>query len=128
LASTSIRCKKKNAFLNGDLEEEVYMDGPLGFEENFRSKVCKLKKILYGLKQSPRVWFEKFTRSVKKQGYTQGESDHTLFIKYNPSGKITILIVYVDDIVLTIDDVKEMERLQRNLAVEFEIKDLGSLK
>jgi hypothetical protein len=118
----------KNAFLNGDLEEEVYMDGPPGFEEKFGSKVCKLKKSLYGLKQSPRAWFEKFSRSVKKQGYTQGESDHTLFIKYNPSGKITILIVYVDDIVLTGDDVTEMERLKRNLAVKFEIKDLGSLK
>jgi len=104
------------------------MDGPPGFEEKYRSKVCKLKKSLYGLKQFPRVSFEKFTRLVKKQGYTQGESNHNLFIKYNPSGKITILIAYVDDIFLTGDDVTEIERLKRNLAVEFEIKDLGSLK
>ena len=61
----------KNAFLNGDLdlEEEVYMDSPPGFEGRFQSRVCKLKKSLYGLKQFPRAWFEKFTRSVKDQGY-----------------------------------------------------------
>lgn len=61
----------KNAFLNGDLEEEVYMDIPPNFENKFGSNVCKLNKSLYGLKQSPRAWFEKFTQSMKKQGYIQ---------------------------------------------------------
>ena len=91
----------KNAFLNGDLEEEVYMDAPLGFSEKFGTKVCKLKKSLYGLKQSPRAWFEKFTQFVKSQGYTQGQGDHTMFIRHSHDGKIAILIVYVDDIILT---------------------------
>ena len=102
----------KNVFLNGDLEEEVYMDSPPGFEEKFGSKVCKLKKSLYGLKQSPRAWFEKFTQSVKKQGYLQRQIDHTLFFKFSSDGKIAILIVYVDDIILTGDDVVEMNRLK----------------
>ncbi|XP_073222557.1 uncharacterized protein [Cicer arietinum] len=62
----------KNAFLNGDLEEEAYMDSPIGFEDKFGSNVCKLQKYLYGLKQSPRAWFDKFNRSVKRQGYMQG--------------------------------------------------------
>lgn len=118
----------KNAFLNGDLEEEVYMDSPPGFEDKFGSNVCKLQKSLYGLKQSPRAWFEKFTQSVKRQGYMQGQSDHTLFMKFSNVGKISILIVYVDDIILTGDDIVEMERLKKNLTKEFEIKDLGALK
>ena len=59
----------KNAFLNSDLEEEVYMDTPPRFEEKFGSKMCKLKKSLYGLKKSPRASFERFIHSVKKQGY-----------------------------------------------------------
>ena len=60
----------KNAFLNGDLEEEVYMDAPSGFEEKLWSnKVCQLLKSLYGLKQSPRAWFERFTRFIKNHSF-----------------------------------------------------------
>lgn len=70
----------KNAFFNGKLEEEVYMDPPPGFEERYGTRVCKLKKSLYRLKQSPRAWFERFTQFVKKQRYTQGQADHTMFI------------------------------------------------
>ncbi|CAM8951545.1 unnamed protein product [Rhodiola kirilowii] len=118
----------KNAFLNGDLEEEVYMEPPPGFIEKFGNKVCKLKRSLYGLKQSPRAWFERFTNFLKSQGYTQGQSDHTLFVKKSTTNKMTVLIVYVDDIILTGDDLQEMIRLKQSLAKEFEIKDLGQLK
>ncbi|RVW73403.1 Retrovirus-related Pol polyprotein from transposon RE1 [Vitis vinifera] len=118
----------KNTFLNGDLEEEVYMDTPLGFDGNYDSKVCKLRKSLYSLKQSPKACFDKFTQSAKKQGYKQGETDHTLFVKFSSGGKIAILIVYVDDIIFPGDDLIEMDRLKRSLATKFEIKDLGSLK
>lgn len=59
----------ENAFLNGDLDEEFYMEPPPGFTEEFGTKVCKLKKSLYGLKQFPRAWFERFTKFVKSQGY-----------------------------------------------------------
>ncbi|CAJ2666701.1 unnamed protein product [Trifolium pratense] len=118
----------KNAFLNGDLEEEVYMDIPPGFEDKFGSNVCKLNKSLYGLKQSSRAWFEKFTYSMKKQGYIQGQTDHTLFTKFSQDGKIDVLIVYVDDIVLTGDDIVEMARVKEKLALDFEIKDLGSMR
>ncbi|KAL0560093.1 hypothetical protein IC582_000487 [Cucumis melo] len=118
----------KNAFLNGDLVEEVYMSPPPGFEAQFGQQVCKLQKSLYGLKQSPRAWFDRFTTFVKSQGYSQGHSDHTLFTKASKTGKITILIVYVDDIVLTGDDQTEISQLKQRMGDEFEIKDLGNLK
>lgn len=89
--------------------------------------VCRLKKSLYGLKQSPRAWFGRFTKSMKAFGFCQSNSDHTLFLK-KQQGRITALIVYVDDMVLTGNDVEEMERLQEYLSKEFEMKDLGSLK
>ncbi|KAK0577899.1 hypothetical protein LWI29_001989 [Acer saccharum] len=119
----------KNAFLNGDLEEEVYMEIPPGFETGSNvNKVCKLRKSLYGLKQSPRAWFDRFTKAIKKHGYSQGQADHTLFTKFSPTGQVAILIVYVDDIIVTGDYTEEMGYLKEVLAKEFEIKDLGSLK
>ncbi|RVW82418.1 Retrovirus-related Pol polyprotein from transposon TNT 1-94 [Vitis vinifera] len=118
----------KNAFLNGDLEEEVYMDIPAGLEttSNF-NKVCRLRKSLYGLKQSPRAWFERFTKVVKGYGFVQCQSDITLFVKHFPEGKLAIIIVYVDDIILTGDHEEKID-LKKLLTKEFEIKDLGNLK
>ena len=89
--------------------------------------MCKLKKSLYGLKQFPRAWFDKFSRFLKKHDYIQGQADHTLFVKHSPLGKRTILIVYVDDIILIGDDLDEMEKLKKILGKEFEIKNLGQL-
>ncbi|KAH9802834.1 retrovirus-related pol polyprotein from transposon RE1 [Citrus sinensis] len=119
----------KNAFLHGDLSEEIYMDLPPGCSgpERLNQKVCKLKKSLYGLKQSPRAWFGKFTKAMVRFGYNQSNSDHTLFIKKR-QGKITVLIVYVDDMVVTGNDEEETEALQKYLSREFEMKDLGALK
>lgn len=117
----------KNAFLNGELEEEVYMDLPPGFNSNGDNKVCLLKKSLYGLKQSPRAWFGRFTKAILNFGYKQAHSDHTLFFKRQHTG-LTILIVYVDDIVLTGDDKTEIQSVKNKLAAEFELKDLGNLR
>lgn len=117
----------KNAFLNGDLEEEVYMDLPPRFDLGKNNgKVCKLKRSLYGLKQSPHVWFNRFSKALRMMNYKQG-ADHTLFFKHQ-GNKITIIIVYVDDIIVTGDDALEMEGLKKKLAAEFEIKDLGALR
>lgn len=110
------------------MEEEVYMDAPPGFEQMFESKVCKLKKSLYGLKQSLRAWFDRFTQFVKRQKYTQSQANHTMFVKRSVNGTISILIVYVDDIIVTGDDLAEINRLKEALAAEFEIKDLGPLR
>ena len=88
----------KNAFLHGNLEEEVYMEVPPGFSNKQTiGKVCKLKKSLYGLKQSPKAWFDRFRRAICDMGYSQCSGDHTVFYKHK-GPYITILAVYVDDI------------------------------
>ena len=71
------------------------------------NRVCKLKKSLYGLKQSPRTWLDRFTKTVAQYGYSQYQANHTLFVKTSPEKKIAILIVYVDDIILTRDHEEE---------------------
>ena len=83
---------------------------------------------MYGLKQSPRSWFEIFGKVIKFQGYIQSQADHTMFYKHSREGKIVVLIVYVDDIILTSDDSLELEKLKKTLTREFEIKDLGPLR
>ena len=90
-------------------------------------KVCKLKKSLYELKQSPRAWFGRFTNAMITFGYHQSNSDHTLFLKKRQD-KITALIVYVDDMIVTGNDPEERKTLQDYLSREFEMKDLGPLK
>jgi hypothetical protein len=118
----------KNAFLHGDLQEEVYMEIPPGFgTRETTGRVCRLKKSLYGLKQSPRAWFDRFKRVVCGMGYGQCNGDHTVFYRHSDR-KITILAVYVDDIIITGDDQEEIKRLKECLSKEFEVKDLGNLK
>ncbi|KAA0058903.1 putative mitochondrial protein [Cucumis melo var. makuwa] len=104
------------------------MSFPPRFEVQFNHQVCKYRKSLYGLKQSPKAWFDKFTTFVKSQGYTHGHSNHKLFTKRSESRKIVVLIVYVNDIVSSCDDITEITRLKRKMGEEFEIKDLGNLK
>jgi Reverse transcriptase (RNA-dependent DNA polymerase) len=118
----------KNIFLHGDLKEEIYMEIPPGYEcGGTTNKACKLEKALYALKQSPRAWFGRFCKAMKDYGYSQGDSDHTMFFKRN-EGKIIILIVYVDDMIITGDDKAEIERLELKLSKEFDMKNLGGLK
>ena len=118
----------KNAFINGNLNEEIYMELPPGFKSTGQTRlVCKLKKTIYGLRQSPRGWFERFTKVVRKQKYKQAHTDHTLFYKHE-GGKSTILLVYVDDIIITGDNIPEINSLKRGLTDEFEIKDMGMLR
>ena len=119
----------KNTFLHGELSEEVSMDLPPRclMSKKQSQKVYKLKKSLYGLKQSSRAWFGRFTKSIRTFGYRQRNLDHTLFLKKH-HGKITTLIVYVDDMVVTENDPKERKALHNYLSKEFEMKDLSSLK
>ena len=104
------------------------MDLPPGFNKRVGSKVCKLQKSLYGLKQSPQAWFKIFTCFMKKIGFCQGQTNHILFLKYSLGGKVIVVIVNVDGIILTEDDMVGMNHLKKCLATEFEINDLGVLR
>lgn len=117
----------KNAFLHGDLEEEVYMEVPRGFESK-EGMVCKLKKALYGLKQSPRAWFGRLTKVMIAAGYKRSQGDHTLFIRHSDSGGVKTLLVYVDGMIVIGNDTREMQELKQQLLKEFDIKELGRLK
>ncbi|CAL9022249.1 unnamed protein product [Prunus brigantina] len=91
----------KNAFLHGDLEEEVFMKQPPGFEDsNHPQFVCKLKKSLYGLKQAPRAWNAKFTGYLPTLGFKSSHSNPSLFVQHT-GNDIIILLLYVDDIIIT---------------------------
>ncbi|VVA40913.1 PREDICTED: Retrovirus-related Pol poly from transposon, partial [Prunus dulcis] len=117
----------KNAFLHGILQEEVYMAQPPGFEDSHHpTLVCKLLKSLYGLKQAPRAWNDRFTSFLPTLGFQHTYSDSSLFVKQVDSG-IVILLVYVDDIIITGSAVSEIHKVIQSLTVEFEIKDLGDL-
>ena len=118
----------KNAFLHGDLDEEIYMNIPPGFKGNTSNKVCKLKKALYGLKQSPRAWFERFSKVMKEFGYKQSQGNHTLFIQHSVVGGVIAFLVYVNDIIVTGNDEREKHEVKQILAKECEIKELGKLK
>lgn len=110
----------KNVFLNGDLEKEVYMNIPPEFElADSPQKVYKVKKAFHGLKQYPRAWLDRFTKTVKRKRYEQCQSDHTLFVKHCTSGKKAILIVYVNDIILTRDHIEEIQKTKELLTREF---------
>ena len=85
------------------------MDIPPKFDySKLSGKTCKLKKLLYGLKQSPWAWFKIFTHAMLKWEFKQSQGDHTLFNKQYSQGKIAALIVFVDDIVVTGDDLEEI--------------------
>uniref|UniRef100_A0A3Q7X403 Uncharacterized protein LOC113785767 n=1 Tax=Cicer arietinum TaxID=3827 RepID=A0A3Q7X403_CICAR len=116
----------KNAFLNGELHEEVYMVPPQEVSHN-QGEVCKLKKALYGLKQAPRAWFEKFSTMITSLGFCSSEHDSALFIRSTTYGRI-ILSLYVDDMIITGDDVSGINELKLQLAKQFEMKDLGTLR
>ena len=96
----------KNVFLHGDLQEEVYMEQPLGFvPQGEIGKVCRLRESVYGLKQSLRAWFGKFIQAVETFGMQKSKSDYSVFYRNSNFG-IILLVVYVDDIVFIESDSK----------------------
>ncbi|GJZ48588.1 ribonuclease H-like domain-containing protein [Tanacetum coccineum] len=116
-----------NAVLHGDLCEDVYMTLPPGFYANNDNKVCKLNKSLYGLKQAPRQWNAKLVSALTDHRFVQSELDYSVFVKAS-GNTFVALLVYVDDIVITKSDVKQIEYFKEHLKSKFQIKDLGLLK
>jgi hypothetical protein len=117
----------KTAFLYGDLDEEVYMEIPEGYDIDRKKKVFKLKKSIYGLKQASRIWNEKFTEEVKKLGYQQSQADPCLFYRMEKDKIVGLIGIVVDDVTLAIKNQREMERVKLLLSEKFEMKDMGSL-
>ena len=119
----------KTTFLHGDLEEEIYMQQPQGYEVKGKEKlVCRLKKSLYGLKQAPRQWYLKFDKFMSEQGYTRCHSDHCVYLKKQNDGSYIILLLYVDDMLVVGSNMQEINVLKIKLANSFAMKDLRTYK
>nr|GEY95952.1 cysteine-rich RLK (receptor-like protein kinase) 8 [Tanacetum cinerariifolium] len=126
-----------NAFLQGDLNDEVHMRVPLGYVGQGKSVlaktlldqslVCKLKKYLYGLKKAPRQWFAKLSSALLDFRYTQSKTDYSLFVKQH-NVSFTVVLVYVDDLLITGNDEGQINSLMSQLSSVFHMKDLGELK
>ena len=119
----------KTAFLHGDLEEEIYMQQPEGFEKKGKENlVCRLKKSLYGLKQAPRQWYRKFESFMTENGYHKTQADHCVFVKRFNGGDFLILLLYVDDMLIVGRNHMEIRALKKALSGSFSMKDMGPAK
>ena len=117
----------KSAFLNGFINEEVYVEQPLGFGSfNFPNHVFKLKKILYGLKQEPRAWYERLSKFLISSGFKMDKIDTTLFIKLREND-ILIVQIYVDDIIFGATNVSLCEEFVKSMHSEFEMSMMREL-
>ncbi|GLT44417.1 hypothetical protein SLA2020_183190 [Shorea laevis] len=117
----------KNAFLHGNLSEQVFMEQPPGFtDEQYPSHVCYLRKALYGLKQAPQAWFDKWSIFLLKLGFSCSIADPSPFTYHTHQGMLPLLI-YVDDMILTGSNLTLVEWCISELARELAIKDLGHL-
>lgn len=115
----------KSAFLNGVLEEEVYVRQPAGYEkQSEEDKVYRLKRALYGLKQAPRAWYTRIDSYFQKNGFQRCPHEHTLYIKNNSQGDI-IVCLYVDDMIFIGNNMQLISEFREAMISQFEMTDLG---
>ena len=111
----------KSTFLNGYLEDEVYIEKPDGFQlSNKGDYICKLKKALYGLKQAPRAWYERLDSYLQLQNFKRGSADCNLYCRIDGESMI-IVEVYVDDTIFGSDDEKISKEFAKKMQIEFEM-------
>ena len=113
----------KTAFLNGELEEDVYVRQPPGYEEGGGGMACHLRKALYGLKQAPRAWHLRLKAEMETMGFTQSEADPGLFIR--KGGGLAIIVTYVDDLMIATPGVAATAEIKQRLMNTFDARDLG---
>jgi hypothetical protein len=116
----------KNAFLNGELHEDVYMHPPPRYSVP-EGMVCHLRHSLCGLKQTPRAWFQRFTSVVIAAGFSASAHDPALFIHVSPHDR-TLLLLYVDNMIITGDDPEYIAFVKNHLSDQFLMYDLGPLR
>ena len=117
----------KTAFLNEELDEEIYMTQPMGFEvKGQERKVCKLKRSIYGLKQSSRQWYFRFHDSIISYSFEIIEDDHCVYMKRSKKS-VLILSLYVDDILIEGNDMDSIPATKKWLSSIFEMKDMGEM-
>ena len=118
----------KNAFLHGDLIEEVYMDQPPGYEDDSHpDHVCKLRKALYGLKQAPQAWHSKIAQYLTSIDFCMSDADHSLYVCVTHKGMVAI-VIYVDDLIIGGDNLDAIQDVKTLLQKQFDMKDLGELR
>ncbi|XP_074337415.1 uncharacterized protein LOC141674603 [Apium graveolens] len=116
----------KTAFLNGELDEEIYIKQPEGFVmSGSEHNVCKLKKSFYGLKQAPKDWHQKFDSVVLSNGFLLNQADKCVYSKFDASGKGVIICLYVDDMLIFGTDQNQVHKTKKFLSSNFDMKDLG---
>lgn len=116
----------KSAFLNGELQEEVYVEQPHGFEiKGLENKVYKLEKALYGLKQAPRTWYGKIDKYFLDNGFQRSKSEPTLYVKSKDTDEILIVCLYVDDMIFTGNSLPLINDFKEKMMSKFEMTDLG---
>jgi len=116
-----------NVFLDGDLEDEVYMKLPPGFQVSQLGVVCKLQKSLYGLRQAPECWFAKLSSALTRYRFQQSQKDHSLF-SLNNNDILLVVLVYIDDLVVVGNNDTVIQCFKGYLNQCFRMKDLGRLK
>jgi hypothetical protein len=114
-----------NAFLNGELAEEVFMHQPPGFEDG-TGRVCRLLRSLYGLKQSPRCWNKECGSFLQSIGFSKSGSDEALYIRHD-SQVLCVVLVYVDDLLLCSAELSQVQDVKRSLCQRYKMKDLGEV-